>query len=554
MSEAVLDEAALRARVDAHPSDAEARFKLASVLLRDGARTEAAAMLDDARILQALALARGLGVDLGRSRVDPDYAANVAAALYAQNQVTAASVLWGMAIRSGRTDAQTLVNYGLALQHQGRAEEAITVFRAAVEVSPIPVVHQFLLFPQLFCDGGEDRHAKEARAWAALHAPETSAPMRRNPPRAGRRLRIGYVAPRFCGAQLHQFIAPLLEGHDPQTVAVVLYPAEAGTEQGWPDWIEVHPIGGLDDAAAAARIRGDGIDVLLDCWGHTAGSRLGVFARKPAPVQAGWLNFHQTTGLPQMDYVLHATDDDEATVDPSRFTETVWPIGPVFNVFRPSPGRLPPVGTPALASGRITFGSFNHPAKLSDPVVNVWSAILRASPSARLLLKYRYFEDPVLQRATQARFAAHGVAEDRIAFEGHSAGAAYYEAFRRVDLALDTWPAPGSTTTFEAVSNGVPVLVLAPTPATLAGRYARSIMVESSLPELVATSHEDFVAKALHLTGDLRKLDQLRARVRPGFEAGGYCDEAAFVRRAEAAFQDMFEVWAQGAERVLGAA
>ena len=169
--------------------------------------------------------------------------------------------------------------------------------------------------------------------------------------------------------------------------------------------------------------------MLIDCWGHSAGSRLGVFARNAAPVQVAWINFVQTTGLERMDYVLHA-DTMDAPGTAELFTETVVSTGEVIIPFRPHPNRPPTAPTPALRLGRITFGSFNHPAKLSDATVQAWGRILRR-PGSQLLLKYRYFVDPVLQSVTRARFAAERVDPSRIHFQGHSEGAEYLASSTR---------------------------------------------------------------------------------------------------------------------------
>jgi len=210
-------------------------------------------------------------------------------------------------------------------------------------------------------------------------------------------------------------------------------------------------------------------------------------------------------------------------------------------VFRPAYERLPPGDTPALASGVVTYGSFNHPCKLSDRTIALWGRTLQATPGTQLFLKYRYYVDPVLQRTTEARLAAWGVAPDRVLFEGESRGEEYLAAFNRIDLALDTTPAPGSTTTLEALANGVPVLTLAGDPMTLQGFYARSMALAVGLPELVARSPEQFVERAVHLTADPVALNTLRARVRPGFDTGPLRDEAGYARRIEAAFARMLE-------------
>jgi len=530
-------------------SDAEARYWLASALLAIRDTQGAAIAMDDARILHTLALARVMGADIDRCRADASYAADIATRLYQQNHVAMSGVVRALALSSGGIEASGLLSYGLTLQHQGRTEEASEVFRAAVETFPSSQLHQFLLYPLLLSDDGDARYAAEAREWARLYALALPAEPHPNPCRDGRKLRVAYLAPSFAGTQVRQFIAPLLEHHNRAQVAVTLYPAIAGTEKDWPSWIDVHPIGHLSDADVADLIRRDRIDVLADCWGHSAGSRLLVFARRPAPVQVGWINFIQTTGLGQIDYIMHADAPNFLPTD-GLFTERIWRIGPVFNAFRPPDGRLAPTQTPALRTGQITFGSFNHPVKLSDRTFDAWAAILRQAPSSRLLLKYRYFDDPVLQRVTQARLAARGVAPERLIFAGHSHGADYFRAFGDVDLMLDAWPAPGSTTTLDALSNGVPVLGLGG--PTLAGHYTSSILVASGLPELAATDPSDFVERALDLTADPMRLDALRARVRPNFEKGPVCDGAAYTARVEVAFGEMFDLWRRNQRPTVG--
>ncbi len=533
--------AVFEALVAAEPADYEARYWLASARLTGGDPDGAAEAMDEARILHTLAIARIRGADVDQCRADPVYAGNIANQLYSQGHVAMSGVIRALALSGGAIDAMGLLTYGLALQHQGRAEEASLVFQAAVENFPSPGAHQLLVYPQLLCDDSDARHSAVARDWARRYAPAFPQARHANPDLSGRKLRIGYLAPNFAGSQLRQFITPVLENHDPDQVSVTLYPKLAETETDWPAWIEIHPIGDLSDADAAELIRRDGIDVLADCWGHSAGCRLGVFARRPAPVQVAWINFLTTTGLEQMDYVLHARDATPESA-PQTFTENIWTLGPVFNAFRPAAGRPAPTPTPALSSGRITFGSFNHPAKLSDRTLDAWGAVLRNAPEAVLLLKYRYFEDPVLQRATQARFAARGVAPERIPFSGHSDGEAYFHAFGEVDLMLDAWPAPGSTTTLDALSNGVPVLSMVGD-GNVGALYARSILQAVGLPELVTYTPDAFVDRALELASDAAALNALRLRVRAGFDASPICDEAGFTRTLEAAFGEMFELW-----------
>ena len=524
----------------------EARYWLATALIASGDDAAGAAALDQARTAHALALAKSMGAETDRFAKDGDYAAAIATKLYGSQHVAMSSAIWAKALAAGHRSQAGWLTYGLALQHQGRAEEAIAIMRAAADAWPSPALHQFRLYPHFLLADGRERYAAEARDWAARWAPQVGDPSFANRPAAGRKLRIGYVAPNFAGTQIRQFMTPIFAAHDRSAVEVFIYPAKVETETGWDSPLTIRPIGHLADADAAALIRADAIDVLIDCWGHSAGSRLAVFAHGAAPVQCAWINFIQTTGVARMDYVLHA-DQMVSPGDSALFTETILRIGPTLGPYRPSPDRLPTVPTPALKTGAITFGSFNHPAKLSDAALAAWSRVLKGRPGSRLVLKYGYFVDPVLQRATLARFAGHGLSPDRIQFRGHSTGADYLREFQDIDLALDPSPAPGGTTTCDALANGVPVLTLRG--PDFYSRIGVCGVEGAGLPELVAESWDDYVAKAVALTADVAALDALRARVRPGMDAGPYADEAGFVRRLEAAFADIYDRWSRGDAR-----
>jgi protein O-GlcNAc transferase len=526
-----------RARLAADPSDLQVRYDIAAHLLAGGDAAGGEAMLDDARLMHAIAVMRGAGADVMRVRDDPDYAVMIAGQLYNQRHVATASVAYGMAVAKDHVSQAALLSFGLSLQHQGRAEEAIRLFAAAADLYPTPSVAQFQLYPHFMVDNGVERHAAAARRWAANYAPPRATAPLTNSRDPDRTLRIGYVGPTFGSGQVRQFMAPLLDHHDRQRFEVFIYPNQPETTA-WAGNVTVRPLGGLSDAAACDAIRGDGIDVLIDIWGHTAGNRMTMFAHRCAPVQATWLNYQQTTGLGAMDYMLCA--DSVTSADMAvQCVEAVAHVGVTSAPFRTDVRRRTPA--PALANGFCTFGAFINPAKLTDATVAGWSRLLGRVPGSRLLLKYGYYEDPVLRAVTATRFAVHGIGADRIVFEGHSTGEAYEAAFGQVDLALDPSPCPGGTTSLEALSRGVPVL-------TLRGEdyYARlgvQIVEGVGMSDLVAASWDDYVARAVALSGDPAALDALRDRALAGLDAAPYSDEPAMTRRLEAVYRDLFGRW-----------
>jgi predicted O-linked N-acetylglucosamine transferase (SPINDLY family) len=526
----------------ANPIDYESRYWLYSALVAAGEAEAARQFLIDARALHAVAEIRSAGADMARFQRDPAYCAEVGARLYAAGHMGKATIALGRSLDFDNLDPSRMLQYGLSLQHQGRLDEAIEVFTAATETFNRADVHEFLLYALFHAPDRMARVSAEARRWSDLHATPSTPPQARfgNARDAERRLRVGYVGPNITRSQLAQFLLPVLEAHDREAVEVFIYCADPAQETGLPEGCVVRATAGVRDADLADMIRKDEIDILVDVWGHTAGSRLPMFGHKPAPVQVAWINFVQTTGMPAIDYVLHA-DSMKVEGTDAYFTETIWHIGPIVAPSRPPADRPEPVPTPALKNGYVTYGSFNNPAKLSEPTVAAWARILSARPADRLVLKYRFFVDPILRRATQARFAAYGVDAGQLEFRGHTTGQDYLREFQDIDLALDTSPCPGGTTSCDALANGVPVL-------TQWGDdfYARigvPVVAPCGLSECIADGWDDYVEKALALTADARALDALRSRVRPGFDASPYCDDVGFTRNLEQVFRRMFERW-----------
>ena len=278
-----------------------------------------------------------------------------------------------------------------------------------------------------------------------------------------------------------------------------------------------------------------------------AGGRLGVFARRAAPVQASWMNYVQTTGLTEIDYLMHPDCLAEPGAQ-AHCSETIWHIGPEMGPFRPD--RRPPHSpTPALTAGFVTFGSYSNPVRLSEMTLDLWAQILKRVPKSQLVLRYSYYADEVLQNSVLMRFAARGIEVERIQFHGHATQPAYYQSYAEIDFALDPAPIPAGTTSLDALANGVPVL-------TLAGPdYYSRIGVANAGPmgldELIAWSAEDYVDRAVELTKDIGALDALRTRVRQAFDASGRRDEAGFTRRLEGHLIQMFELWREARDRAV---
>jgi predicted O-linked N-acetylglucosamine transferase (SPINDLY family) len=270
-----------------------------------------------------------------------------------------------------------------------------------------------------------------------------------------------------------------------------------------------HAVTTLSDAELARKITADGIDILIDLSGHTGRNRLGVFARKPAPIQVSWLGYPGTTGLTAMDYYLaerHWLPPGE--FDP-QFTEQLLYL-PDRWAFEPHPAAPAVNALPALTAGHLTFGSFNRLGKVNGATVRLWSTLLRALPDSQMILGGMPTAGE--QRSLIAQFAAEGIALERLEFHGRVTMDVYLALHHQVDICLDTQPYAGGTTTMHALWMGVPTLTVAG--ATAFARAGAGILGQLGIEGFTAADGADFVARGLYWAAHLEELAAVRAGLR----------------------------------------
>jgi predicted O-linked N-acetylglucosamine transferase (SPINDLY family) len=298
-------------------------------------------------------------------------------------------------------------------------------------------------------------------------------------------------------------------------------------------------ISSMSDEAVANHIEADGIDLLIDLSGHTSGSRLPLFAYRPAPVQASWCGYFDTTGMSTIDYVIgnHLLIPEH---DDQYYTEQIVRLDGAYACYTPQTD-LPVAPTPALEAGHVTFGCFNRIAKVTPAVVALWSRVLAAVPDSRLCLKDKSFVDDGVRSRYIRQFAEHGIADDRLLFAGASSHAQYFADYAAIDIALDPFPFNGGATTVEALWMGVPVVTL--TGDRFAGRMGLAHLSAAGLDELIAASPDEYVMIASHLAHNVERLARLRTGLREQVQASALCDGPRFARSAEAAFRQMWWAW-----------
>ncbi len=440
-------------------------------------------------------------------------------------------------------------NLSQALKGRGLMQESVAQQRVAVTLDPgNTVLHSNLLLDMNYLmDLDAVECAREHRLWGERHAkPEDQATDYRNKRDPDKRLRVGYVSPDFRGHSVAFFIEPLLSAHARDRVEIFCY---ANLLKPDPMTNRLHKLAdqwrnvwGMKDDRLSALIRDDGIDILVDLAGHTSGNRLGVFGRKPAPIQVTWLGYPNTTGLREMDYRLTDEWADPPGASDDLYTETLVRMPRGFLCYRPLDDSPEVSLPPAAGSGHITFGCFNNSAKINTAVLDIWGWILRDMPNARLLLKSRQLNGPALRERYLHEFTNRGIDPNRIDMLGRiNSTVDHLALYGGVDIALDTFPYNGTTTTCEALWMGVPVIALAGD--RHAGRVGVSLLHGIGLDELIADSPQEYRRVAVDLARNRERLIAYRSVLRARMREAPLMDAAGFAWNIEEAYRAMWRRW-----------
>jgi len=431
----------------------------------------------------------------------------------------------------------------------GRTKEAIATIRSAVEKDGASVdAHSTLMFALNFDAELDPLASFEAHAHAGAEitaAAGTPFTAWDNAPDPDCKIKIGYVSGDFGQHPTGLFLRSVMEHHDRARFEVYCYSNRdlvddvARILQRNAEHWEV--VTQTDDEQLAGRIRGDAIDILVDLSGHTALNRLGVFARRPAPVQATWLGYLNTTGLPAMDYRIC-----DSYTDPLGATER-FHAEQLFRMPHSQWCYSPIYGEPVVQSPHtqrpesIVFGSFNQYAKISDACLDLWCRVLTSLPEATLVL----LDVPSgrTQDALRSRLAHRNVHPGRVVIQGRKSTSEYFAAFANVDIALDTFPYNGATTTLDTLWMGVPVVAMLGDRGISRSSY--SIMKSLGASDLIAADAEQYVDLNVQLARDFSRRRELRRALRGRLEASPLMDAIAFVRDLEGGYRKMWGAWCE---------
>ena len=474
-----------------------------------------------------------------------------------------------------------LFNYGLILKRLARQAEAETVFRRIIELDAT-YARAYQLLGAVLVSQCRMRDALDVFASGREHCPdaldlesaelfalncrddisidelfarhvkfgirlEQLEPLRfgtfENIPDPDRRLRIGFVSADFQYHVVPQFIVPLLERRDKSAVEVYCY-STGDTADEYTERVRSlsdvwRSVGRLPARGIADLIFRDRVDILVDLAGHSGVPSLRVFAQRPAPVQATWLGYLNTTGLTRIQYRLSDNQCDPPGLTDRYHTEKLIRLPHSQWCYRPVVEVDVEKQAPFQRNGHVTFGSFNQTLKISPIARKLWGEILTQVPDSRLVIVG--VVDGRAREDLYADFAKASVDRRRITMIPFVPPTEYFEWYGKVDIALDTMPFSGGTTTCDAIWMGVPVVTC---PGVRSwSRSASSILTTVGLEEWIANSHEDYVRCAVQFARQPAAPSESRSSLRSRMLESPLMDEQRFASDMEHAYRDMWRAW-----------
>ncbi len=471
---------------------------------------------------------------------------NFANLLEDKNDIEASLAAYDKAVALAPEAALLRLNYGSALLAVGLNEEARVHLERARQLAPaLPATAHAAFFITLYTQDPARPPLDRLRTWSATlprGIPDFSAHDRD----ARRRLKVGYVSPDLCRHSVAYFFEPVLAAHDRTAVEVFCY-ANVRNPDTVTERLQHHAdhwrdTRALSDEQLAEAVRKDDIDILIDLAGHTVGTRLSAFARRPAPIQATWIGYPATTGLPEIDWRITDEWADPPGLTDAQFSERQLRLPGGFNAYRP-PTRAPDVAPlPASGNGHVTFGSFNFGGKLNTATLDRWAELLRRIPGSRLIIKHRGLAVARVRETLRARFVRHGIDPARLdlfAFLPDTQG--HLAVYNKVDIALDSFPYNGTTTTCEALWMGVPVLTQAGNAHM--SRVGASLLTRAGLGEWIAEDGDAYLEIATRMASDLPALADLRATLRGRLARSPVCDATRLTRQLEVELRRLWREW-----------
>ena len=479
--------------------------------------------------------------------IKPDYAEahyNLGNALHKLNKHQDAISSYEKVIQIDSDYAAANYNLGNVLSGLGEFKKAISCYQKAINSKKDhALAYNNMLFTLLYLEDADPKFcfSKAQEFRSSLKPINDNLLSKYQFDKKTKKLKIGFVSGDLKEHPVGFFLLDVLKNlknKNLELTAYSNYQIEDSTniklKSYFNNWREIENQSNIDVINA---IRNDGIHILVDLSGHSDKNRLPIFINKPAPIQASWISYPGTTGIPEIDYMIGdriVTPEKES----GHFAEKIFRLPNMWVCFTPPDVEVKIRELPAKKNGYITFGSFNNLSKINKGVISLWSKILKSIPKSKIFLKTKQLNDSYLKKKIIDDFKVNGVDLNSIILEEGSPRNQLLDSYNRVDIALDPFPYSGGVTSLEAIWMGVPVLTKKG--FRFVSHTTESINHNSGMSDWVANDENDYVDKAIKFSGNLELLSEINKNLRQTAIKSPLFDSTLFANQLNKAFWEMW--------------
>jgi predicted O-linked N-acetylglucosamine transferase (SPINDLY family) len=445
-----------------------------------------------------------------------------------------------MVLKLSPNNTRAYSGMGNGFMESGYQEESIESYKKALECNN---KNNVAADNYLFSTNYMDMNKKEIFSiyqQLRIHWEDEVLPPRSPFPKTNK-IKIGFVSADFCAHSVSFFISAIFQNYDKSKFEIHIFANVRrfdNVSQKFKDWTDKwHDITRVNYPEVGKLIKQEKISVLIDLSGHTASNRLRVFGLRSAPLQITYCGYPNTTGLKSIDYRISdvVCEPDDAQ---DFHSEKLYKLDGCFLCYSPYAGIPECEFIPIENDRPIIFASFNNVSKMTKRTMKIWSKAVNAVPNAKFVIKHRYLNDPKLRELMLTRFAECGLSADKIIiFDFDFDDVSHLKQYKKIDIAFDSFPYNGTTTTCEALYMGVPVITILGD--RHASRVSASLLTAVGLPEFIAKDEDDFVRIAKDLAQDTKKLTEIRQNLRSRMDNSILCDKKSFVNKWQNAILDM---------------
>jgi len=356
------------------------------------------------------------------------------------------------------------------------------------------------------------------------------------------KLKIGFLSADFREHPVGYYLLDFLQeikNHNFELIAYSNNPFEdrytKSLKFDFDQWRDIYYV---DDKNLADLISQDSIDILIDMSGHSGDNRLPIFSYKPASMQVSWAAYLATTGIKEIDYII---GDPYCTpkTDSKNYVEKIMQLPDIWSCLSTSDIKnIPITSTPALKNGYITFGCFNNLNKINKNLINIWSKILYQIPNSKIFLKNSNFNININKDNVLRIFEENNIKLDRIILESDSPRNKLLNSYNNIDIALDTFPYNGGTTSFELSWMCVPLLTIKGD--RLISKCGESINNNLNMKDWIASSEEDYIRKAILFSNNIDELENIKKKLRTYSRKSSLFDMKKFTNNFSTALRKAF--------------